>query len=47
MLKISESQLFHADRRQTVRGTKGQTDMTKLKVAVRNFAKAPEKKEKQ
>jgi hypothetical protein len=32
-----EAELFHADR------TDGQTDMTKLVIAFRNFANAPEK----
>jgi hypothetical protein len=42
------AELFHADRQtdgrtggQTDRRTDGRTDMTKLRVAFRNFAKAP------
>jgi hypothetical protein len=34
------AELFHADGR-TERGTDGKTDMMKLLVAFRNFAKAP------
>jgi len=34
------AELFHADR-QTDRQTNAQTDMTKIKVALRNFANAP------
>jgi hypothetical protein len=39
------AELSHADRRRD-RTTDGQTDMTKLIVAFRNFAKAPEKERK-
>jgi hypothetical protein len=36
------AELFHAEGGQTDRRTDGQTDMTRLIVAFRNFANAPE-----